>query len=321
MGIINSAMTTLSWLYEPTVCEEIDHQLDDKSKINIYCSIEDVDTYEIRINKYAFVKSLICNELPQRLCKNKVKVDFTQYHIEHNYKRLTLDDRLCCSNITNNAVLSFVPKPSLKKSAGMSNGEEDTKINHEITFTSNDDKKDKITIKSYHISCASHSLDFDNIDAKEEKEINYVGIVLYANKNEENEFDWRKNGYHCLPGYIILQKTDTFYKPNKGTHHQQLYNNVFGEFPNENVIGAGFAIRHGQPKFNSGTFNCNNSIKNNNNKICPFHDSFRECSELEERWIRAALQRWRNNERNTPIKQYQDICWSCILKINSIKEF
>ena len=181
------------------------------------------------------------------------------------------------------------------------------KRNKRIIFQ-NKDKSKHFKVKSFHMSC-----DSDKIDFKE----NYLGMVLYSYKGKT---DWELNEIHCKSGYMYIKIDHTFVnKECLKSRHAQLYKSLFGVFPKDEVVGAGFAIQNGIIKFKSVTFNADDTHKNEE-KDCEFHDNSEFCHPIEQKWIKIALKNWKNGIQNTMIEEQSDICWDCITKVHQIKD-
>ena len=215
--------------------------------------------------------------------------------------------RLCCLGIKDNDEICFIDKNVYGRGAMIRITE--TTNDHAIIFD-NKSKTKTIELKSWHMSCKS-----DKIDTSTSND--YLGIVLYSNKNKT---DWYCNGIHCKTGYMFIKVSKSFLDDTTHTRHAQLYKLLFNQWPDENVIGAGFAIQSGEIKFKSYTFNCDKTSKNQWKNDCQWHDSTPICHEIEQKWIKIALKNWKNGKQNTPIQEPHDICWNCILKINQIEK-
>ena len=108
-----------------------------------------------------------------------------------------------------------------------------------------------IPVNTLHLSCSS--------DAYRRDDPNYAGFILYAYNGKT---DWRLNGINCQTGYIVIRSTreggdvDRCRSPETpGAVHGAVYKSVFGENPDNKVVGEGFSFMNGEFKGNSNTFN------------------------------------------------------------------
>ena len=60
-----------------------------------------------------------------------------------------------------------------------------------------DDSRPPISLKTIHISCASHNYQDGH---------NYAGFILYS---YDNKTEWCVNSRHCKTGYLVIQDTDS----------------------------------------------------------------------------------------------------------------
>ena len=226
--------------------------------------------------------------------------------------------RICCLGIEHKDEICLINKNINGKGSLISI--EDTKENHEIVIE-NKSKTKEIKLKSFHMSCKSDPIDVNK---------NYLGIILYQYKNQT---DWvtEKKNIHCKTGYMCIKIDSSFIdKKWRKSLHAQLYHWLFDEWPDKDVIGAGFSIQKGKIVFCSRTFNLDNTHKNNSNNsgdkpgvMCEFHDSDKNCHPIEQKWIKIALRNWINGEQNTLIQEpNSNICWNfkvTFVTINDIK--
>ena len=141
------------------------------------------------------------------------------------------------------------------------------------------DLSKQFIMKSLRISCRSD---------KYIPQTDYIGILLYLYKDDNNsnsnswQSNWKLNYIHCQTGYIIIKKSksleaikDEPIESNPDlckTWHAALYQLIFKQLPNENILASGFAIQKKRKPRNSNRLK-NNSInssnggnKNNGNK-------------------------------------------------------
>ena len=291
---------TWSWLFG-----ESDETTDDSiviKSISVFCVIQHKQGGKciIEINPSAKIEEVI-NKLKEKYSD----VNFDDYIIQNNFHELDKQSRLCCSKINDiNNELFF--KSKQKSSKGMMLKLEDTK-NNKLIFKNKKGSKE-ICLQSFHMSCQSDKLEIGK---------NYLGLVLYLYKGQT---DWKLNGYHCKTGYILLKEDKNVLNDDcEETCHSQLYYWMFKQWPDKDVIGAGFGIKDGGIKFNSTTYNADWTHKNTGNK-CEFHDAERTCSDVEQKWIKLALRNWKNGEQNTFIQEPNDICWNCVLNIEKLQQ-
>eukprot|EP01084_Bolivina_argentea_P126189 223472_1 len=183
-----------------------------------------------------------------------------------------------------------------------------------------------IVLRNYHISCRS-----DHIPKQLSVSTNMIGIVLYK---YDGKTDWYLNGVHCKIGYVIVKtvKSLSHISTIAGTMHSKLYKKVFNEDLDakktlkKEIVGAGFAIKNGILKFNSGTFNSNGKDE--------YHNDRRTMHVFEAIGIHSVLQKWRETNIATwsvcdlnHATYFKDFCsthlmWSFLMKdIDDIEKF
>eukprot|EP01084_Bolivina_argentea_P294869 507499_1 len=292
----------------------------DVSSIHVNCHVHHVNykkseetiltKVQLVTNRYALITDVI-NELQSHEKFRNVDIDLSSesYKVVVKYVTYSKDNRLCCIGVNDYDRIEICDKNQSPR--GMSHVIED--INQNQIIFSNNKSTEHIVMKSLHVSCRSHKIDCKS---------NYIGLILYS-YNKKN--DWKLNGVHCKAGYIIIRKSkqllsdleNASVKFEPDTKHSRLYYWLFKQLPDENIIGGGFGIQDGQIKFNSTTFNKNTSKKNSGVQ-CVYHDAYRVCHQLEEKWIKIALKNWKNGEQNTFVEEPKDICWECIVKVHTV---
>eukprot|EP01084_Bolivina_argentea_P257923 434631_1 len=159
--------------------------------------------------------------------------------------------------------------------------------NVNIVIHNKNDMNDYFNISSFHVSCRSDKLNFDK---------NMIGIVLYQYKKCT---DWYLNGVHCKTGYILIKNSDKIQdiKTKQGTMHSKCYKFLFNQDPDNDVIGAGFAIFNGKIKYNSYTFNCDGG----QGLISKYHDHQKSMHLIEQKCVEFALKNWKMNKIQTTL--------------------
>ena len=148
-----------------------------------------------------------------------------------------------------------------------------------VIHPTSSDKK-TVLVKTMHISCQSDAYQSGH---------NYGGVVLYQYNGKS---DWRTaNNTHCKSGYIVIQDTDSqkvkrWMSSEPGVVHGAAYRNAFGESKRKaEVVGEGFAIRHGKFEISSGVFN--------NPDGSAFHDERRRMDEYSEHCVKKIVEYWK----------------------------
>ena len=148
-----------------------------------------------------------------------------------------------------------------------------------VIHPTSSDKK-TVLVKTMHISCQSDTYQSGH---------KYGGVALYQYNGKS---DWRTaNNTHCKSGYIVIQDTDSqkvkrWKSSEPGVVHGAVYRNAFGESKKKaEVVGEGFAIRHGKFEISSGVFN--------NPQGSAFHDERRRMAELSEHCVRKIVEYWK----------------------------
>lgn len=164
-------------------------------------------------------------------------------------------------------------------------------------------------VKSYHVSCASNKpCNKWNCSLSDH---NLGGVVLYM---KDGKTDWNCNGRHCKIGYIIVKSVESCKSAGSsyGVVHGNVYKSVFGEEPNNHVVGSGFARKDGTWKWNSGTFNLShNEYHSDNAKAKGYNCENKSMSKIEQQWIEKAVRNWfdkgtQNTKVNESIVIFKD---------------
>eukprot|EP01084_Bolivina_argentea_P315661 546928_1 len=143
-------------------------------------------------------------------------------------------------------------------------------------------KVSAFSIPIFHVSCQSDKI----------KGQNMIGVVLYLC---DNKTEFYLNEMKCKCGYIMLVNADKLDKINtkQGTMHSKAFKYFTGkELQDMNIVGGGFAIKNGSPKFRSNTFN---------SATDEFHNGKKEMHILEQQCIESAVNNWKINVQNTKV--------------------
>ena len=171
-----------------------------------------------------------------------------------------------------------------------------------IEFTNPNDESDKIICSSLHVSCQSDRIPKDSLE-----NVSMFGMILYR---YNGRIDWHLNGVHCKCGYVLIKKNENIkeLETKYGTGHSKMWKYLFGSdmaaAEHGEIVGAGFAIYKGEIKFNSGTFN-NNGTKD------VFHDGKKAMHSIEQRAIKAAIDKWRFKRQQNILVQDMNMCTTC----------